>query len=95
MPETRPLSMPTSAAVAEPLPSAIAVDVPARHAESDQIIAEVANGRLVDAAQVLTEMHDQAVDPRLRALLDGATDTLLELAATLTEHAAARVSHRF
>lgn len=73
--------------------AAAAATLPASTA--DQHVADQAFDRLIESANQLRELHGHAVDPRLRALLHGAADTLRELAATLTEHTEGQVVHRF
>lgn len=72
--------------------AAVAATLPATTA--DQQVADQAFDRLVDSANHLRELHRNAVDPRLCALLEGAAETLRELTATLTEHTQGQVVHR-
>lgn len=73
--------------------AAVAAVLPAD--ATDQRVADSAFRSLVDSAHYLRELHGSAVDPRLCALLEGAAETLRELAATLTEHTRGQVMHRF
>lgn len=91
MPDTSPLSRFAAVVVS----SSYSGDGAKVRYEPDVRIAQEAHDRLVDTLDHLRELHGLAVDPRLRALLDGAADTVRELADTVTEHSAlGQVAHR-
>jgi hypothetical protein len=91
MPDISPLSRFAAVVVS----NTYAEDAVALRHEPDLHIAQDAHQCLVQTVEHLRDLHGRAVDPRLRALLDGAADTVRELAATVTEHSAGtQVAHR-
>ncbi|MEN3264591.1 hypothetical protein [Pseudonocardia sp.] len=54
---------------------------------ADQNLAQHAHVQLNDLADQFREHQTRAEDPRLRALLDSAAETMLQLATTIADHA--------